>query len=150
MEQIISYLQSIILEYAPRLEKLNEEQFASKPLPGKWSKKELLGHLIDSAQNNVRRFVVAQYEVDPQITYAQDFWVSAAGYQNYQMNDLVQFWILINRHICMVLKNIPPGAGQRTCITGEKHTIEWLAADYNRHLLHHLHQVLDMEPVAYP
>ncbi|MBL0356052.1 MAG: DinB family protein [Chitinophagaceae bacterium] len=149
MEQIISHLQSIIQEYAPRLEKLNEEMFSLKPLPGKWSKKEMLGHLIDSAQNNIRRFVVAQYEDDPQIVYAQDFWVTAAGYQKYLLSDLVQLWVLINKHICIVLKNIPAGSEQRTCVTKEKHTIEWLAADYNQHLLHHLHQVLDLEPVEY-
>lgn len=150
MEQIVSHLQSILLEYAPRLEKLDEATLLLKPSPGKWSKKELLGHLIDSAQNNVRRFVVAQYEESPQIIYDQEFWVAAAGYQNYKCDDLVRFWILINQHICAVLKNIPAGAEQRTCITKEKHTIEWLAADYIQHLLHHLHQVLDLEPVPYP
>ena len=150
MQQIISYLESIMLQYAPQLERISEDELALKPSTGKWSKKELLGHLIDSAQNNVRRFIVAQYEEDPKIIYDQDFWVAAAGYQHYHSKDLVQYWILINKHICSVLKNMPAAAAQRICITQERHTIEWLANDYNKHLLHHLHQILDLEPVAYP
>jgi hypothetical protein len=56
----------------------------------------------------------------------------------------------LNRHACVILKNIPAGVEKRECLTGTLHTIEWLAEDYNKHLLHHLHQILNMEPVAYP
>jgi hypothetical protein len=49
----------------------------------------------------------------------------------------------------MVLKNIPEGAEERLSETDETRSIKWLAADYNKHLLHHLHQVLNLEPVAY-
>jgi biotin-(acetyl-CoA carboxylase) ligase len=150
MQQIISYLESLILQYAPQLERISEAEFSLKQLPEKWSRKELLGHLIDSAQNNIRRFIVAQYEDAPQVIYEQNFWVNAAAYQNYNTKELVQLWVLINKHICAVLKNIPAGAEQRICITREKHTIAWLAEDYNKHLLHHLHQVLSLEPVPYP
>ena len=150
MQQTIDQLEQIISRYAPQLSQLNEDEFALKPSPGKWSKKEILGHLIDSVQNNIRRFVVAQYEENPHIVYAQDFWVTAAGYQHYYTSDLVALWALLNKHACRVLQNIPGAAGKRQCLTGELHSIEWLAADYNKHLLHHLHQILNLEPVAYP
>jgi DinB superfamily len=150
MEQAISELEQIISQYAPQLAQLSEDAFALKPLPDKWSKKETLGHLIDSVQNNIRRFIVAQYEENPHIVYAQDFWVTAAGYQHYYTTDLVALWVLLNKHACRVLQNIPEAAGKKQCLTGELHSIEWLAADYNKHLLHHLHQILNLEPVAYP
>ncbi len=156
MKAIIEQLEKIITDYTPKLKQLSEADLSYKPSPAKWSGKELIGHLIDSAQNNIRRFVVAGYEDKPHIVYAQDEWVVAAGYQNYPTNDLIDLWKLINKHMVIILKNIPtagPGGetgSLREVQTGELHSIEWLAADYNKHLLHHLHQVLNLEPVPYP
>jgi hypothetical protein len=150
MKQSIQQLQSIIDNYSGQLNSLHEDEWTNKPNPLKWSKKEVLGHLIDSAQNNIRRFIIAQYEENPKIVYAQDNWVAAANYQNYITKDLVDLWMLLNKHICMVLKNIPAGVEERLSETSEPHSIRWLAADYKKHLSHHLHQVLDLEPFVYP
>jgi len=150
--EAITRLSNIIKEYSPLLQSVDEQEFSRKPLPNKWSKKEILGHLIDSAQNNVRRFIVAQYEDKPFIIYDQDKWVAISKYQQYSINDLIGFWILINKHICIVLSETSPEAAMRQCETNNSrlHTIEWLADDYIKHLLHHLHQILPLEPVAYP
>jgi len=150
MQTIIHQLEKIIKDYTPKLQQLGEADFSHKPSPTKWSSKELLGHLIDSAQNNIRRFVVAQYEDKPYIVYKQDDWVAAANYQNYPLKDLIDLWILLNRHIVIVLKNIPQTVLSKEVQTQEIHSIQWLAADYNKHMLHHLHQALNLEPVAYP
>lgn len=150
MQTIIDQLEKIITDYTSQLNQLNEDDFAYKPSPVKWSGKECLGHLIDSALNNARRFVVAQHEDKPFIVYDQEKWVAASGYQNYPLKDLVDLWVLINKHIVLVLKNIPEEDFDRKVQTQEVHSIKWLAADYNMHLLHHLHQVLHLEPVAYP
>ena len=150
MQTIINQLEKIISDYTPQLQQLSETEFSYKPSPAKWSGKEYLGHLIDSAQNNIRRFVVAQHEDKPYIVYAQEKWVIAADYQNYPLKDLVDLWTLINKHIVIILKNIPEAALSKEVQTGDIHSIKWLAADYNKHLLHHLHQILHLEPVSYP
>ena len=150
MKKSIQQLQLIISGYTDQLNSLNEDDWTYKPNPAKWSRKEVLGHLIDSAQNNIRRFIVAQYEDNPKIAYAQDNWVRLANYQNYVTEDLVTLWVLLNKHICMVLKSIPEGMEERMCNTGKSLSIQWLAADYNKHLLHHLHQLLDLDPLPYP
>ncbi len=150
MQTIIGLLEKIIEDYTPRLRKLSEADFSNKPLPNKWSGKEILGHLIDSAQNNIRRFVVAQYDDKPYIVYAQEEWVVAADYQNYPHKDLIDLWVLLNKHLVIILKNIPDRSLTKEVQTGELHSIRWLAADYNKHLLHHLHQALNIEPVPYP
>lgn len=150
MQTIITKLEKIISDYTPQLQQLNETEFSYKPFPAKWSGKELLGHLVDSAQSNIRRFVVAQHEEKPYIVYAQNEWVIAANYQNYPLNDLVDLWTLINKHIVIILTNMPESVLSREVQTGDIHTIKWLAADYNKHLLHHLHQILNLEPVPYP
>lgn len=150
MQTIITQLEKIITDYTAQLTQLNEEDFAHKPSPVKWSGKEYLGHLIDSALNNARRFVVAQHEDKPFIVYDQEKWVAASGYQNYPLKDLIDLWVLLNKHIVIILKNIPDEDLNREVQTQELHSIKWLAADYNKHLLHHLHQVLHLEPIAYP
>jgi hypothetical protein len=151
MNDTIEQLQYIIRHYATLLAKVSEPDFSEKQDPTKWSKKEMLGHLVDSAQNNIRRFVVAQYEEQPAIGYNQDKWVSAANYQEYNTPDLLALWTLLNKHICMVLRNMDETARLRECKSPvELYSIEWLAADYNKHLLHHLHHLLSLEPVPYP
>ena len=152
MEQVAKQLQKIVIGYSEKLKSVSEAEYSFKPAPNKWSKKEILGHLIDSAQNNVRRFVVAQYEDLPKIVYKQDNWVAIAGYQDYPTKELIEFWRLLNNHASVIFSRISKEASQRKCNTNdaEPHSIEWLAADYIKHLLHHLHQVLNLEPIAYP
>jgi len=81
MNETIQQLQAIIAKYTPLLKAVKEDAWRIKPLPGKWSKAEELGHLIDSAQNNIRRFIVGQYEEQPHIVYKQDEWVKISNYQ---------------------------------------------------------------------
>jgi hypothetical protein len=78
--------------------------------------------------------------------------VIIADYQHYPTDDLISLWTLLNRHICLVLQQVSPEAAQRRCAGSDMttQTIEWLAADYCNHLLHHLHQVLELDPIAYP
>jgi DinB family protein len=152
MNQIAKQLQQIVIEYSEKLKSVSEDEYSFKPAPNKWSRKEILGHLVDSAQNNIRRFVVAQYEDLPKIVYKQDHWVAMAGYQDYDAKELIELWRLLNNHASTILSLINKETAQRKCDTNDaaSHTIEWLAADYIKHLLHHLHQVLDLEPIAYP
>jgi len=150
MQPIASELFSTITEYSSRLKTLREDESSQKPLPGKWSKKELIGHLIDSAQNNIRRFIVAQYESNPVIIYQQDEWVRINNYQLYPLEDLIQLWYLLNKQICVILNNTSKDNLQRSCQTESLHIIEWLAKDYIKHMKHHLHQALGLDPIAYP
>ena len=150
MIPVATEIETSINTYLPQFDSVSEDQFSLKPLPAKWSKKELIGHLIDSAQSNLRRFVVAQYEENPTINYNQDKWIAINNYQAWDVKDLVQLWYLLNRQIVFVLKNISVEMSQRICTTGASYTIEWLAQDYLKHLKHHLHQVLNLEAFAYP
>ena len=150
MKAIADELRTVIDKYLASLQSIDEEQLNFKPSPAKWSKKEILGHLIDSAQNNARRFIVAQYEEKPKIVYNQDKWVALSDYQHYDSHDLIQLWWLINKHICHILANTSAEMAERECQTEDTHNLKQLAVDYIKHLKHHLHQVLDLEPAPYP
>lgn len=150
MQITIAILENLISDYTNRLNIIDTDSFSHKPIPEKWSKKEILGHLIDSAQANIRRMVVAQYEDNPTIGYNQDQWVLISDYQHYSDKDLIELWALLNKHFCHILKNIPAGMEKRICTTQAEHTLEWLAEDYVKHLKHHMHVILELDPVAYP
>src|ERR1700755_2588506 len=131
MQATIENLGKIIGNYSVRLGAVPEDVYIHRPGPGKWSKKEILGHLVDSAQNNIRRFIVAQYEDNPMIGYQQDAWVTCSNYEEYPIADLVSLWTLLNRHIVVILRKMGPEAVQRKCtMGGQTQNLEWVAADY--------------------
>jgi len=111
----------------------------------KWSNKEIIGHLIDSAQINLQRFIRCSYEQDFKLIYAQDEWVAAAHYQNADIKEVLDLWILLNRQIIRTLINYPEDRAEATCDTGKEevqlHSVNWLADDYVRHMQHHLSQI---------
>lgn len=150
MKLIASDLETIIDRLLPQLKALSKDELLFKPIPSKWSKQEIIGHLIDSAQNNIRRFIITQYEENARIIYNQDKWVAINGYQHWASPNLIELWYLLNKQMCCIWKNTPAEMAQRFCYTEALHTLEWLAHDYVKHLKHHIHQVLSLNPIAYP
>jgi len=123
-------------------ENISDEAWNDKPQPLKWSKKELLGHLVDSAVNNIRRLIVGQYEQEVKIIYHQDEWVN---YQETAIAEVIMLWKLLNYQISRVIENIPEEKLQNTCDTGkgkiEMHTLSFFIDDYLVHLKYHLNQI---------
>jgi DinB family protein len=124
---------------------ITEQQWNYKAAPGKWSKKEILGHLIDSAMTNLRRFIFTQFEQNRNIIYLQDEWVTVQDYQNRKTEDIIQLWQSINFHIAHTIAIIPVSKMNNTCDTGkgkpELHTLEFLTTDYVIHMKHHLDEL---------
>lgn len=118
--------------------------WASQPAPGKWSKKQIIGHLIDSAQVNLQRFVRCTYQENFKLTYDQVEWVEAQHYQEADINELLSLWNLLNRQIIRVWEKYPEDRLAAQCDNSKTeislHTVEWLAADYVEHMRHHLIQ----------
>ncbi|MFI5157609.1 MAG: DinB family protein [Sphingobacteriales bacterium] len=143
MEDIIQNLAEVIDNFLKIEQQSIDWDF--KIREEKWSKKEIIGHLIDSAQVNLQRFVRCTYEQDFKLVYAQDEWVTAAHYQNADIKEVLDLWILLNRQIIRVLINYPENRLETTCDIGKTevqlHSVNWLAEDYVRHLQHHLQQI---------
>ncbi|RKS96116.1 DinB family protein [Chryseobacterium defluvii] len=135
-------LKNIIFAELQRFENLSEEDWSYKISPEKWSKKEILGHLCDSALTNIRRFVITQYKENDNIVYDQDFWVKAQNYQNVPTSDIINLWKFLNLQIVHTVENIPDEALKRTCDTTktipQKFTLEYIIHDYIDHLQYHL------------
>ncbi|PWN68158.1 DinB family protein [Chryseobacterium phosphatilyticum] len=138
-------LKNIIDEELQRFQKISEEEWSYKATPEKWSKKEILGHLCDSAFTNIRRFVVTQYKENENIVYDQNAWVKAQNYQNIPTTDLINLWKALNYQVVHIVENIPDEALKRICDTTktepQKFTLEFIINDYVDHLQHHLESI---------
>ncbi|SEH34449.1 DinB family protein [Chryseobacterium culicis] len=135
-------LKNIIDAELLRFKTISEEEWSHKSFAEKWSKKEIIGHLCDSAFTNIRRFVVTQYKENENIVYDQNFWVKAQNYQNVPTSDLLDLWKSLNYQMVHIVENIPDEALQRTCDTTKTeprvYTLEFIIDDYVDHLQHHL------------
>lgn len=136
-------LEFLVETIPAQLRQYTSEEFSRIPAPGKWSRKQIIGHLIDSATNNHHRFVRAQFEESPSILYDQEKWNVHGYYQNLEGEDVIAFWEAYNRFLLQLVKSIPPSQLERVCTMedGSQRSIAWLFDDYVRHMEHHLQQL---------
>lgn len=125
----------------------SEEILRHKPSAEKWSKKEIVGHLTDSAINNLQRFTEIQFSEKPyQVRrYNQDELVKANDYQNADTRQLLDFWIAINNRIqdIMDLQTAHTLAYEVILPDGTPADLKFLMQDYVGHLEHHLNQIMN-------
>jgi len=128
----------------PKLVELSDATAASKPSPEKWSPKEELGHLLDSAANNHLRIVRTLLEDQPAMPkYEQERWVQMHAYQQRDWRELIDTWVAMNRQLLMVAASVPDADWTRTCTIGgaEPVTLKFVLQDYVAHTAHHLSRI---------
>ncbi len=135
----------ILLDRVPeRLEGLSQSSVAVKSAESKWSRKEELGHLLDSAANNHQRIVRAQLEDKPSMPgYDQTGWVALHDYQHRDWNELVAIWKALNRQLLAAAEAVPESAWSRTLTVRafEPLTLQFVFEDYVAHMVHHLEHI---------
>jgi len=138
-----------------QLLQISEEQSEVAPAPGKWSPKEIVGHLIDSAANNHQRFVRAQFTDDLIFPgYQQDEWVRVQCYNTRLWAELVELWRFYNQHLAHLMAMTPEEVRTKSRARHNLHllawqpvaesepvTLEYFMRDYIGHLQHHLDQI---------
>ena len=153
LEDMLTTIEDATLRFAS----ISEAESEKRREIGKWSTKEILGHLIDSATNNHARFVKAQLKDDLTFEgYEQEAWVATQQYHNESWPALVSLWTSYNRHLLHVIASIPDDRLKQRCrehslnkiawkVVDDKEpaTLEYLIRDYVEHMKHHLRQVLN-------
>ncbi len=143
-------LREIIESVRPRLLTLSAQYVSAKPYPDKWSIKEILGHLLDSASNNHQRIVRMQEAANiGAFSYEQMHWVNSQHYQSERWDDLVNTWYFYNKHLAHIIEHINPASLTNMCDMDypEPATLQFVAEDYLRHMQHHLDQIFtDVDP----
>lgn len=145
IEKSIERLQFLCDTIPNLLLEIDETIFSLKTKPEKWSKKEIIGHLIDSATNNHHRFVRGQFEEAPTIIYDQNKWNENNYYQQINSIQIISFWEAYNRQLLELTRCLPKDKLNNKINTGGESnpTIEFLIEDYVQHLEYHLSQVID-------
>lgn len=164
MQDFLDDFRQTISLAAERFGLISEQQSQIPRADEKWSPREIVGHLIDSAANNHQRFVRAQFTDDLVFAgYQQEEWVEAQRYRDEPWSDLVQLWQLYNRHILHIIEVTPEQ--QRTKLRAKHNlhqiasdllkedepvTLEWFMRDYLDHMKKHLAQIFESVPKSQP
>jgi hypothetical protein len=128
------------------------------PAEGKWSVKEIIGHLIDSSINNARRIVVGQFQDNLMFPgYDQNSWVKVQNYQSLDWNYLIELWKLNNLHLIQIVAQIPESKLKKkysihnydeiAWITVDKAksvNLDYLIHDYLGHMKHYLNKIFKL------
>ena len=150
MKDIARQIRLIVETAEPQLARMNPDEVGFKPAPHQWSKKEILGHLIDSAANNHHRFVRTVNEAAVRFpAYDQDGWVRIQRYNETPWSPLVVFWSAYNIHLSRIVEFIPEDAEAFPCNIGTEEPVPlgFVVKDYLRHLRHHLKDILGKHAV---
>jgi len=155
-------LAAVVERVTPRLRDLSDAAASAPRAAGKWSPKEIIGHLIDSASNNHGRFVRAQFSDDLVFPgYEQEKWVAAQRYADAPWEELIALWRGFNLHLARVMANAPddvrraPRAihnldqvGWKEVPRDQPATLESFMDDYVDHLEHHLGQIFGRDTMS--
>jgi hypothetical protein len=144
MKELSQKLLGVIDAAEPKLRKTNAAESTKPVLAGGWSRKQVIGHLIDSASNNHQRFVRAALQASLDFPgYEQDGCVRVQAPQEADWELLVSLWAGYNRYLAHVIDRLPESKLGTPCRigSGEAVTLDFLAKDYLRHLVHHLRQI---------
>ncbi|WP_299122438.1 DinB family protein [uncultured Tenacibaculum sp.] len=146
MVKTTNKLEDLLQKGLDYFSKTSEEEISKKLAPEKWSKKEILGHLIDSGVNNLQRFTEIQFENKPYRIrkYNQNELVIANDYQNAQTKELLSFWIAINNRILNIMKlQTEESLNYKIELSIDNISdLRFLMTDYVDHLEHHLNQII--------
>ena len=146
---LTSRLQQLYRQIPAKILALPEGELIRRPAPNRWSKKEILGHLIDSAINNHARLVRVQIEPQPLVIekYAQNDWVRLHQYREWNTEVLLRCWQSHQHQIIILMEVASSESLYKLCDIGggELKTMQWLYEDYVAHLEHHLHQIVNYD-----
>ena len=144
MKELSQKLLAVIESAEPRLRQISVPETTKPLLAGGWSRKQVMGHLIDSASNNHQRFVraVLQDSLDFP-AYDQDGNIRVQAPQDADWALLVSLWAAYNRYLAHIISRLPTSKLDTVCRIGANKpvTLGFIAEDYLTHLLHHLRQV---------
>jgi hypothetical protein len=123
---------------------VSAEESSAPILAGGWSRRQVIGHLIDSASNNHQRFVRAALQDSLEFpSYDQNAWAHLQAPEEVDWSLLVSLWTSYNRYLAHVIAHLPSTKLEVPIRIGpsEPVTLRFLAEDYLRHMVHHLGQI---------
>jgi hypothetical protein len=138
---LASHLREVVENGMPMLAARYDEASASRPSAnGGWSAKQVVGHLIDSAGNNIQRAVRLSIDAELRMPgYKQAEWVTVQGYRDRRWAELLSLWQMLNLHFAHTVERVNKAHLSRIWFLGEDRiTLGFMLEDYIAHMKHHL------------
>ena len=142
IQEVVKNLNELQIKGANWILASDQAILSFKSSKDKWSKKEILGNLIDSALNNLRRFTEIQFEEKPYriASYNQDELVSVNHYQFSETKELLDLWTSLNNRITLIISDQSQEIQGYDVSFADGTTADMrsLMTDYVNHMAHHL------------
>lgn len=144
MQELSEKLLLIVAEAEPKLRQIDAGVSAQPILSGGWSRRQVLGHLIDSAANNHQRFVRAALQPSLEFPgYDQEGCVRVEAPQEADWLLLISLWANYNRYLAHIIAHLPASKMETVCRIGDGEPVplHFVISEYITHLIHHLGQI---------
>jgi hypothetical protein len=148
-QQICNELTVLISKWERTLLSQPEKIITSRKNSQNRSIRQIVGHMVDSASNNIHRVIHMHYQSSP-IKYPDyanlgnnDRWIAIQNYQEEEWNDLVGLWVSLNRHMVHLIKQVDVSKLDQYWISAlnEPVTLREMITDYPRHFKLHLDEI---------
>ena len=137
---IIAQLQNQISATLDLLNKISPEKADFSYASGKWTVKELVGHIVDSERIFAYRALrIARGDKTPIEGYEQDDYVKNAKFGKYALADLAEEFALVRRANILMFRNLPETAWYKRGVANNKEiSVRALAYISAGHEIYHI------------
>lgn len=139
-DDVLSAIETQSSETQKVLASLDEERATFRYAEGKWSVKEVFGHLTDAERVfGYRALCISRGEQTSLPGFDEQTYVAGAGFDAWKVGDLAEMYALVRRANIVFFRNLPAEAWDRRGVANDNAvTVRALAYMIVGHERHHL------------
>jgi hypothetical protein len=142
-EDVLAVLARQLDELLARLSAVPDSRGDYRYAPGKWSLKDVVGHLADTERVFAYRALrIARGDTIPLPSFDDQGWVAEVGAGDRTLADMVEEWGEVRRATLALFRHLPPAAwSRRGTASDQPISVRALAYVIAGHVRHHLEVV---------